>query len=177
MKIILMKDVEKLGKAGTILKVKDGYARNYLIPRGFALVADEKSVKQLEFNKRLIEKQVNIELAKANEMAQKLAECEVRIAKKVGEEGKLFGSVTGREIGDALKEKGIEIDHKDIILDGNIKKSGIYDVEVKLFREVHGTFKLWVVSEDSNEIVGAETKPVEAPAETEAPAEDTPAEA
>ena len=151
MNVILAKDVEKLGKAGEVVKVKDGYARNYLIPQGYALVANEKSVKQLEFNKRMIEKKINSELAKANDLASRLAACEIKISKKVGDEGKLFGSVTSREIGDALKEKGFEIDHRDLVLDTNIKKSGVYEVEVKLFREVRGVFKLFVVSEDSEE--------------------------
>ena len=152
MNVILAKDVEKLGKAGEVVKVKDGYARNYLIPQGFALVANEKSVKQLEFNKRMIEKKINVELAKANELASKLAACEIKISKKVGDEGKLFGSVTSREIGDALTEKGFDIDHRDLILDTNLKKSGVYEVEVKLFREVRGVFKLFVVSEESGEV-------------------------
>ncbi|MBO4698349.1 50S ribosomal protein L9, partial [bacterium] len=122
-----------------------------LIPQGYALVANEKSVKQLEFNKRMIEKKINSELAKANDLASRLAACEIKISKKVGDEGKLFGSVTSREIGDALKEKGFDIDHRDLIIDSNIKKSGVYEVEVKLFREVRGVFKLFVVSEDSEE--------------------------
>lgn len=152
MKIILAKDVEKLGSAGDLVKVKDGYARNYLIPQGLALVANEKSVKQLEFNKRMIEKKINSEIIGAKLIASKLAACEIMIKKKVGEEGKLFGSVTNREIEEALKEKGFEIDHRDIVLDSNIKKSGVYEVEVKLFRDVKGTFKLWVISEDSEEL-------------------------
>ena len=121
MKIILAKDVEKLGSAGDMVKVKDGYARNYLIPKGFALVANEKSVKQLEFNKRMIEKKINTEVIEAKIVASKLAACEIKIRKKVGEEGKLFGSVTNREIEDALKEQGFEINHRDIVLDSNIK--------------------------------------------------------
>jgi large subunit ribosomal protein L9 len=160
MKIILAKDVTKLGSAGDILKVKDGYARNYLIPKGFALVANEKNEKQLEFNKRVIEKKINTEIIEAKLLASKLAACEIRVKKKVGEEGKLFGSVTNREIESALKENGFEISHKDIILDSNIKKSGVYEVEVKLFRDVKGVFKLWVVSEESDEVVSEQT-PVE----------------
>jgi len=160
MKIILAKDVAKLGSAGDILKVKDGYARNYLIPKGFALIANEKNEKQLEFNKRVIDKKINTEIIEAKLLASKLAACEIRVKKKVGEEGKLFGSVTNREIESALKENGFEISHKDIILDSNIKKSGVYEVEVKLFRDVKGVFKLWVVSEESDEVVSEQT-PVE----------------
>ena len=159
MKIILAKDVEKLGSAGDMVKVKDGYARNYLIPKGFALVANEKSVKQLEFNKRMIEKKINTEVLEAKIVASKLAACEIKIRKKVGEEGKLFGSVTNREIEDALKEQGFEINHRDIVLDSNIKKSGVYEVEVKLFRDVKGVFKLWVISEDSEEVPAEQVEP------------------
>ncbi len=156
MKVILTKDVEKLGSAGDIVKVKDGYARNYLIPKKFAFLANEKNVKELEFNKRAIAKRIDTEVGVATALANKLAECEIRIEKKVGEEGKLFGSVTTREIKEALLEQGFDIDHRNIILDGNIKKSGVYEVEVKLFREVRGVFKLWVVAEDSDETVAPE---------------------
>ncbi len=157
MKIILAKDVESLGKAGEIVRVKDGYARNYLIPRGFGFPANEKNVKELEFHRRIIEKKIDSENFMANETAAKLAECEVKIQKKVGEEGKLFGSVTSREIEEALKEKGFDIDHRNILIDGNIKKSGVYEVEVKLFRGIKGAFKLWVVAEDSGEVFEPET--------------------
>lgn len=179
MKVILTKDVEKLGSAGDIVRVKDGYARNYLIPKNFAFVANEKNVKELEFNKRMIAKKIDTEVGKANALAEKLAECEIRVEKKVGEEGKLFGSVTTREIKDALTEKGFDIDHRNIILDGNIKKSGVYEVEVKIFREVRGVFKLWVVAEDSDETeapeMEAETPEIETP-EADAPETETPEE-
>ncbi len=152
MKIILAKDIENLGSAGDIVTVKNGYGRNYLIPKGFAFPANEKNVKELEFSKRVIEKKINAESFTANQTAEKLAECEIRIEKKVGEEGKLFGSVTTREIEEALKVKGFDIDHRNILVDGSIKKSGVYDVEVKLFRDIKGVFKLWVVAEDSGEV-------------------------
>jgi large subunit ribosomal protein L9 len=157
MKIILAKDVAQLGSAGDIVKVKDGYARNYLIPKGLGLIANEKNEKQLEFNKRVIEKKINTEIIEAKLVASKLAACEIKIKKKVGEEGKLFGSVTNREIEAALKENGFEINHKDIVLDGNIKKSGVYEVEIKLFRDVKGVFKLWVISEDSEAVAPEQT--------------------
>ncbi len=146
MKIILTKDIDKVGGAGEIVRVKDGYARNFLIPKGFAMPANEKNVKELEFNRRLIQKQIDGEYGKARELAEKIAAIDISIAKKVGEEGKLFGSVTTREIADAIKEKGFEIDHRHIILDGPIKKSGVYEIEVKLFRELKGKVKLWVVA-------------------------------
>jgi len=161
MKVILAKDIDKLGNAGDIVKVKDGYARNYLIPKGLAFTSNEKNAKQLEFNKRMIEKKIDSEAAVANALAAKLATCEIRIQKKVGEEGKLFGSVTNREIEEALKEKGFTIDHRNIVLDSNIKKSGVYEVEVKLFREIRGVFKLWVVAEENEAAETAETTTAE----------------
>lgn len=169
MKVILTKDVEKLGNAGDIVRVKDGYARNYLIPKKLAFASNEKNVKELEFNKRMIAKRIDTEVGAAKALAQKLAECEIRVEKKVGEEGKLFGSVTTREIKEALTEKGFDIDHRNIILEGSIKKSGVYEVEVKLFREVRGVFKLWVVAEDSDETVApiAEVKIQEEEAQEE----------
>ena len=178
MKVILTKDVEKLGSAGDIVKVKDGYARNYLIPKNFAFVANEKNIKELEFNKRMIAKRIDTEVGAATALANKLAECEIRVEKKVGEEGKLFGSVTTREIKEALSEKGFDIDHRSIILDGNIKKSGVYEVEVKLFREVRGVFKLWVVAEDSDETVAPEmeTETVETEVAETTETEETQAE-
>ena len=173
MKIILAKDVDNLGSAGDIVNVKNGYGRNYLIPKGFAFPANEKNIKELEFHKRVIEKKINAESFEANQLAAKLAECEIRIEKKVGEEGKLFGSVTTREIEEALKEKGFVVDHRNILVDGNIKKSGVYDVQVKLFREIKGVFKLWVVAEDSGEVFVPEmTAPQEVEPEKETPEEE-----
>lgn len=156
MKIILTRDIENLGGAGDIVRVKDGYARNYLIPKGLALPADEKNIKELEFNRRRIQKHIEGEYGKARELAEKIAAIDITIAKKVGEEGKLFGSVTTREIADALKEKGFEIEHRQVLLDAPIKKSGVYEVELKLFRELKGTVKLWVVAMEEEQVPGAE---------------------
>lgn len=161
MKIILTKDIEKLGGAGDIVRVKDGYARNYLIPKGFALPADEKNIKELEFNRRRIQKRIDGEYGAARSLAEKLATVDITIAKKVGEEGKLFGSVTTREVADALKEKGFDIEHRQVLLDTPIKKSGVYEVEIKLFREVKGTVKLWVVAMEEEQVPGAEPSSTE----------------
>lgn len=151
MNIILTKDIDKLGNAGEIIKVKDGYARNFLIPKGFAMVANDNNLKQLEFQKRVIDKKVNKEYENANILAGKISSNDISISKKVGEEGKLFGTVTNREIADAMKAKGLKIDHRNIIIDDPIKKAGVYEVSIKLFREVRGTLKLWVVAEESAE--------------------------
>ncbi len=151
MKIILSKDVAGLGSAGDILKVKDGYARNYLIPRGFAFVANEKSIKDIEFKKRMIQKRIASEMTKAEALVKQLAETDVSITKKVGEEGRLFGSVTTKEIAEALEAKGLTLNHKKIVIESPIKKSGVYEVDVKVFREVKGKLKVWVVAEENEE--------------------------
>ena len=90
MNIILTKDVDSLGKAGESINVKNGYARNYLIPKGFAIAANEKNIKELEFNKRMIEKKINAEISSAKELAEKLSSVDISISKKVGEEGPII---------------------------------------------------------------------------------------
>ena len=149
MKIILSKDVSGLGSAGDIINVKDGYGRNYLIPKGFAFTANEKSIKDIEFKKRMIQKAISTEMTKAKALVQKLSETDISITKKVGEEGRLFGSVTTKEISDALEAKGLTVNHKHIVVESPIKKSGVYEVDVKVFREVRGKLKVWVVAEES----------------------------
>ncbi len=149
MNIILTKDVENLGHAGDIIKVKDGYARNYLLPGGFALPANSENAKTLEFQKKKIQKQIDSEYNVARSLAETIAANDIRIVKKAGEEGKLFGSVTNREIFELLEAKNIVVDHRNIVIDVPIKKTGVYDVEIKLFREVKGTLKVWVVAEDA----------------------------
>lgn len=150
MKIILRKDMENLGNAGDIVDVKDGYGRNYLIPRGFAMRANERNVRDLDFKKRMIKKQIDTEEGKARNLAEKLATLNINIEKKVGQEGKLFGSVTTRDISDSLAREGIEIDRRTIKMKTPIRKSGVYEVEVSLFRDITGTVKIWVVAEDQD---------------------------
>lgn len=147
MKIILIKDVEGLGVAGEILNVKDGYGRNYLVPRAFALVANEKNVKELEFNRRRIERLVDIERTAAQDLAVKLSAVDIQIERKVGEEGKLFGSVTNKNIAAVLKENGFDVNSHDIVIEAPIKKTGVYQPEIKLFRDVRAVLKVLVVGE------------------------------
>ncbi len=132
MKVILKVDVEGVGYAGDIVDVSPGYARNYLIPKGLALAATSRNVKSLEKQKAEIMKRVDKEKKRIEALAQRLAETKVVVAKQVGEEGKLFGSVTTRDIADALAKEGIEIDRKKIVLDEAIKSLGTYQVKVKL---------------------------------------------
>lgn len=147
MKVILKKDFDTLGKIGEIVVVKPGYARNYLIPLGIALKADDKNVKILDAE----QKRQELKLSKDKKIAEKLAEkmegvsCTATV--KVGEEDKVFGSVTTQEIADLLKDKGFEIDRKKISLDEPIKALGIYTIPIKLHAEVEAKIKLWVVKE------------------------------
>ncbi len=147
MKVILRKDFESLGKIGEIVEVKGSYARNYLIPQGIALKADRKNIKLLEAEQQKIQ----LKLSKNRKIAEKLAEklnsvsCTAAVA--VGEEDRVFGSVTTQDISDLLKDKGFDIDRKKILLDDPIKALGIYDIPIKLDSEVEAKIKLWVVKE------------------------------
>jgi large subunit ribosomal protein L9 len=145
MQVILKEDVHNLGKSGDLVNVKPGYGRNYLIPHGLAVVATEGNIKQIEHEKKLIAAR-NAKLAKdAQAVADKLAAVEVQIERQVGEEDKLFGSVNTRDIGEALADKGVKVDHKKIVLAEPIKTIGYHTVEVKLGNGVVGKIKVVVV--------------------------------
>jgi len=147
MEIILRQDYERLGKTGEIVKVKDGYARNYLIPKGIAYVASEASKKRLASELQAQTWRLQRDQKKAQELAEKLKNVSCTIAVQVGEEDKLFGSVTSQNIADALAEQGYKIDKRKIILDEPIKSLGIYSVPVKLHPEIESSVKVWVVKE------------------------------
>ena len=147
MKIILTSDVESIGKAGEILDVSDGFFRNYLHPKGLAVVADERRKRELEHYKRMIEKKVAALRKQAMGLKERIESTSITIARQAGEEEKHLGSVTSRDIAQALIAEGIEIDHRDILLDKPIKKLGSFNVEVKLHGDVRGTIRLWVVKE------------------------------
>ena len=145
MQVILKEDVHNLGKSGDLVNVKPGYGRNYLIPHGLAVIATEGNIKQIEHEKKLIAAR-NAKLAKdAQAVADKLAAIEVQIERQVGEEDKLFGSVNTRDIGEALADKGVKVDHKKIVLGDPIKTIGYHTVEVKLGNGVLGKIKVVVV--------------------------------
>ena len=148
MKVILKEDVEGLGKAGDIVNVKDGYARNYLIPRGLAIRATDKNVKSLEKQKRMILERIDKERRRLKQFAERLSELTVKIKKKAGEEGKLFGSVTSKDIAEALESMGYEVDRKKIILDDPIKSIGNYTVKIKLASEIEAELAVEVVPEE-----------------------------
>jgi len=147
MKVILRKDSEKLGHVSEVISVKDGYARNYLIPRGIAYEATDGSLRQLEEENKQQSRRTDKEHIQAEALAAKLEKVSITIKMKVGEEEKLFGSVTAQMIADALIEKEITLDKRQIELEEPLKALGIYDVPVKLSGGVTGKIKVWIVRE------------------------------
>ena len=147
MKVILLQDVQGSGKAGDIVKVSDGYGRNMLIPRGLALEATPQNLKQHEKKKEAQEKKFREDKQKAQEMAEKLLKEGIEIKTKAGANGKVFGSITSKDIADALQALGYDIDKKKILLDAPIKTTGVTVVPIKLFTEVTGKVKINVVAE------------------------------
>jgi len=145
MKVILQEDVAHLGQTGDIVKVKDGYARNLLVPRGLALVADERNVKQLQHNMRVAQARAAKVLAAAKDLAEKISTVAVSIKRESGDEGKLFGSVTNRDIAEALSAEGFEVDKRTIQLDEPIRNIGVFNVPVKLHAEVQTQAKVYVI--------------------------------
>jgi len=147
MKVILRQDFEQLGHVGDVVEVKDGYARNYLIPRKIAYQATESSVRQLEEEKKQHGRQLEKEKRTSEKLAAEIEKVSITIQMKVGEEDKLFGSVTSQMVADSLKEKGFTIDKRHIELEDAIKALGIYNVGIKLPGGVNGKVKVWVVRE------------------------------
>jgi large subunit ribosomal protein L9 len=147
MKIILREDVANLGKAGEVADVRDGYGRNFLVPHGKAVLASDKNLRQLEHHKRIIFTQQAKQKASAEEVAKKIGALQITIARKVGEQDKLYGSVTNKDIADAAAKLGVEIDRHTIELAEPIRALGTFDVAVKLHSSVAASVKVWVVAE------------------------------
>ncbi|NPA40447.1 MAG: 50S ribosomal protein L9 [Thermodesulfobacteria bacterium] len=147
MEVILRTDVPKLGKAGDIVKVKDGYARNYLIPKGFAIPANKKNIKALEKERQIILAKAEKQRKKLEELANKLDGMSVTIYRKKIEEDRIYGSVTPLDIVNALKENGIEIDKRFIMLEEPIKTLGTFEVPVRLLADKEVKIKVEVVEE------------------------------
>ncbi len=147
MKVILREDVKDLGHIGEMLSVKDGYARNFLLPRGLALEANPRNVKALEHDKRKIQEAVKKAKSGADELSARIAAVTITIRAKAGEEEKLFGSVTAMDLAEALKKEGLDIDRRKIVLEEPIKRLGNYTVSVKVHPEVSAQFTVQVVSE------------------------------
>ena len=148
MQVILTQDVDNLGKAGELVSVKPGYGRNFLVPRGYAVTATVTNKNRLDHEKAVIERKVAKERATANDIATRINGMTLQFERQVGEDEKLFGSVTSRDIAEQLKKANVEIDHRWVALDGAIKALGKYEVPVKLAAGVTATLKFWVVGKD-----------------------------
>ena len=146
--VILKEDVPNLGRSGELVSVKPGYGRNYLIPQGLALAATRKNVAQMEHPRKQIEAQAAKVRKDAEGVAGRLSGVSVRIERQVGEEGKLFGSVTARDIDDALAAQGHQVDRRKIHLPEPIKTLGEFTVEVKVARAVSAQVKVTVAAKE-----------------------------
>jgi len=143
--LILLEDVEDLGKAGEKVNVAPGYARNYLLPKGLAEKITPGALRQIEARRERIEAKRKQDLDNASALAAKIAETEITIPMQAGEDDQLFGSVTSHLIADALKEQGIEIESRKIKLEEPLKELGVFSVTIKLHSDVDATAKVWVV--------------------------------
>ena len=142
--VILQQDLKNLGKSGELVRVRPGYARNYLIPRSLAMPATVTNVKQIEHQQRISAAAATKSRGEATALAEKISAVTVTITRKIGEEDRLFGSVTTKDIATALKEKGFEVDRKKIELGDAIRTAGTFPVTVKLLGDVTATFKVQV---------------------------------
>lgn len=147
MKVILVKSLDKLGTSGDIVNVSEGYARNYLMPKGFAVEADEKNVKSVEHHKKVIQDKMTQERKLFEKLAEKLSQHSCTIAKKVGEGEKIFGSVTSADIEECLRKDGFDVSRKNIVIEEPIKALGIYTIPIKVYPGIDANIKVWVVQE------------------------------
>ena len=147
MEVILTQNIKNLGEFGKVVKVKNGYARNYLVPQGLAVFANKSNKSALDHQLKVINAQKEKQVAAAKEQAVKIEKISVTVAKQVGEDEKIFGSVTTAELAQLVASEGVEIDKKNIEILEEIKKVGVYNAEVKLHPEVRAKFKVWVVAQ------------------------------
>lgn len=156
--VLLREDIDNLGGRGEVVKVRAGYARNYLLPRGLALLATKGNVKQVEAEKTALLKKAATEKSTAEAQAEQMKDIALEFVRKAGEEGTLFGSVTSMDIAEALQSKGYEIDRRKISLKEAIKITGEYSVPVKLHRDVTLNVPVTVVAEGAPAEVKEEAK-------------------
>lgn len=147
MKIILKENIDSLGEVGEIVEVKAGYARNFLIPKKMAVPATPAYFKQYEEERRLEKMQLEKDMRTAENLARQLEKVSVTAAVPVGEEDKIFGSVTSQNISELLKEQDFEIDRRKVLLDEPLRALGVYDVPIRLHSDVEVKIKVWVVKE------------------------------
>lgn len=145
MRVILKKEVNNLGDAGDIVNVRPGYGRNFLIPRGLAIPATEGSIHQVEHQQKVAEAIRRKNLSQAKELQGRLEGTAVSIRRETGEDDRLFGAVTNRDIADALANEGIEVDRRAIVLDDPIKNIGLFTVPVRLHRDVTASVRVYVI--------------------------------
>lgn len=148
MKVILTEDVEKLGKVGSVVDVKDGFGRNYLLPRKLAIQASSGNLKLIEDIKKQKTTRESKKLYSSQKLKEELEKISITVQVPVGEEDRVFGSVTTADIAELIKEKGFSIDKRNILLEEPIKALGIYEVPIKLHTEVTAELKLWVVKKE-----------------------------
>jgi large subunit ribosomal protein L9 len=149
MEVILKEDIANLGKIGEVVRVRDGFARNYLLPRGLVLEANKKNLKAFEHQKKVVADQKQKIMKDAHAVGDQLTGVSLTVAMRAGEEGRLFGSVTNMQIEKALKAKGLNVDRRKIHLDEPIKTLGDYEIPIRLSAEVTVMLKLSVVPEES----------------------------
>ena len=147
MKIVLRQDIDRLGKRGEVVKVADGYARNHLMPKRLALRATAGNLKRVELERHRLGVRIIREKSDAEELAKRLAGVSCTVARKVGENDMLFGSVTNADVAGFLEKEGFSVDKRKIVLEEPIKALGIYNVPVRLHPDVTAEVKVWVVKE------------------------------
>ena len=147
MKVLLVKDVKSLGKAGEIKEVKDGYGKNFLVAKGFAKVATDEVIEEWKRQQAAKAEEEAKEIARLEELKKRLESVKPVIRKKLGANGSLFGAITNHDVADALKEMGIEVDKKHIHLDHAIKATGEYEADVKLGHGIHAKLRFEVAGE------------------------------
>jgi large subunit ribosomal protein L9 len=148
MRIILREDMDNLGKAGDVVSVRDGFGRNYLLPRGFAVPATEKDEARMNHEKRVIAARAAKLAKELQSEVDKLSQVSVSVSRAVGEGDKLYGSVSSRDIADALAEQGLRVDSKKILLDEPLRNLGMTEVGIKLGRDAIAKVKVWVVKKE-----------------------------
>ncbi len=152
MKLILKEDVENLGDMGTIVEVKNGYGRNYLLPRNLAVDANPKNIKEFEHQKKIILSKAKKVKQSAEDLAEQISKLSIIIEAQAGEEDKLFGSVTSKDIAEAIAQQGVKVDKRKVLLEEPIKRIGIHEVTVKVHQDVNASVKVEVKKTGAEEV-------------------------
>lgn len=176
MKVILRADVENLGTLGDVVTVRPGYGRNFLLPQGLAMVATEANMHAFELERKKLQARMDALRADARSLAEKIEALEIVIPMHVGDNDKLYGSVTTTMIGDAIAAQGLEVDRRRILLDGPIRTLGEFEVRVRLHADVYAALKVQVVSDHVPEETGEQPEAAEATVETAETVEENAAE-